>query len=87
MFILLLNRGLFSPDSCYYQAERGLSTTKINKNKVLKTFTGHQYIGLPNTNNGLEGIFADIKTKLRVHSGLCKDNRKKLIDEYLSRHY
>ena len=43
MFILLLNRGLLSPDSCYYQAERGLSTTKINKNKVLKTFTGHQY--------------------------------------------
>ena len=44
-------------------------------------------IGLPNTNNELEGIFADIKTKLLVHSGLSKENRKKLIDEYLSRYY
>lgn len=37
--------------------------------------------------NGQEGIFSDIKTKLRVHSGLGKGNRKKLIDEYLTRHY
>ena len=54
---------------------------------LLWTFYDHPNIGLPNTNNGLEGIFADIKTKLRVHSGLSKENRKKLIDEYLSRHY
>lgn len=54
---------------------------------LLWMFYDHPDIGLPNTNNGLEGIFADIKTKLRVHSGLCMDNRKKLIDEYLSRHY
>ena len=44
-------------------------------------------IGLPNTNNGLEGIFSDIKTKLRVHSGLSAEHRKKLINEYLTRHY
>ena len=54
---------------------------------LLWTFYDHPDIGLPNTNNGIEGIFADIKTKLRVHSGLSKENRKKLIDEYLSRHY
>lgn len=54
---------------------------------LLWTFYDYPNIGLPNTNNGLEGIFADIKTKLRVHSGLSKENRKKLIDEYLSRHY
>ena len=55
MFILLLNRGLFSPDSCYYQAERGLSTTKINKNKVLKTFTGHQYKRMKEFGDKLQG--------------------------------
>lgn len=44
-------------------------------------------IGLPNMDNGLEDIFSDIKTKLRVHSGLNAEHRKKLIDEYLSRHY
>ena len=54
---------------------------------LLWTFYDYPEIGLPNTNNGLEGIFADIKTKLRVHSGLSKENRKKLIDEYLCRHY
>ncbi len=42
---------------------------------------------IPNTNNGLEGIFSDIKSKVRVHSGIKRENRKKLIDEYITRHY
>ena len=54
---------------------------------LLWTFQDHPNIGLPNTNNGLEGIFSDIKTKLRVHSGISREHRKKLIDEYLTRHY
>ena len=54
---------------------------------LLWTFYDNPNIGLPNTNNGLEGIFADIKTKLRVHSGLTREHRIKLIDEYISRHY
>lgn len=54
---------------------------------LLWTFYDHQELGIPNTNNGLEGIFSDIKTKLRVHSGISREHRKKLIDEYLSRHY
>lgn len=54
---------------------------------LLWTFQDHPDIGLPNTNNGLEGIFSDIKTKLRVHSGISREHRRKLIDEYLSRHY
>lgn len=54
---------------------------------LLWTFYDHPNIGLPNTNNGLEGIFSDIKTKLRVHSGLTREHRRKLIDEYISRHY
>lgn len=42
---------------------------------------------IPNTNNGLEGIFSDIKSKVRVHSGIKRENRKKLIDEYITSHY
>ena len=42
---------------------------------------------IPNTNNGVEGVFSDIKSKTRVHSGMRKEQRKKLIDEYISRHY
>ena len=39
---------------------------------------------IPNTNNGVEGVFSDIKSKTRVHSGMRKEQRKKLIDEYIS---
>lgn len=55
--------------------------------KLLWTFYDYNDRIIPNTNNGLEGIFSDIKSKVRVHSGISKENRKKLIDEYLSRHY
>lgn len=54
---------------------------------LLWTYYDNPYLGIPNTNNGLEGIFSDLKTKLRVHSGISKEHRKKLIDEYLTRHY
>ena len=53
----------------------------------LWTFYDYKDRIIPNTNNGLEGIFSDIKSKVRVHSGISKENRKKLIDEYISRHY
>ena len=39
-------------------------------------------IGIPNTNNALEGMFTDLKTKLRNHAGLSRERRKKFIDEY-----
>ena len=47
-------------------------------------WTGYDHfeIGIPNTNNALEGIFADLKTKLRNHAGLSKQHRQKFIDEY-----
>lgn len=55
--------------------------------KRLWTFYGYRDRVIPNTNNGLEAIFADIKSKVRVHSGLTGEHRMKLIDEYISRHY
>jgi hypothetical protein len=39
-------------------------------------------LGIPNTNTALEGQFADLKMKLKNHSGLSKEHRKKFIDEY-----
>jgi len=38
--------------------------------------------GIPNTNNGLEGKFTDLKSKLRNHNGLSKEHRMVFIDEY-----
>lgn len=55
--------------------------------KRLWTFYDYRDRVIPNTNNGLEAIFADIKSKVRVHSGLTGEHRMKLIDEYISRHY
>jgi hypothetical protein len=37
-------------------------------------------VEIPNTNNGLEGQFTDLKTKLRNHNGLSKAHRKIFID-------
>lgn len=52
---------------------------------LLWTFYDHPETGLPNTNNALEGMFSDLKSKVRVHSGISKEHRKKLIDEYIKR--
>ncbi|HQP56902.1 MAG TPA: hypothetical protein PLN83_12390 [Syntrophorhabdus sp.] len=38
--------------------------------------------GIPNTNNGLEGKFTDLKSKSRNHNGLSKAHRKVFIDGY-----
>lgn len=54
---------------------------------LLWTFYDNPGTGLPNTNNALEAVFSDLKTKVRVYRGISRENRKKLIDEYLKRHY
>ena len=53
--------------------------------QLLWTFYDHPETGLPNTNNALEGVFSDIKSKTRVHKGISRNNRKKLLDEYIKR--
>ena len=54
---------------------------------LLWTFYDHPETGLPNTNNALGGVFSDLKSKVRTHRGINKENRKKLLDEYIMRHY
>lgn len=54
---------------------------------LLWTFYDRPETGLPNTNNALEGVFSDIKSKVRAHRGISKDNLRKLLDEYIMRHY
>jgi len=50
--------------------------------KYLWIYYDYLEIGIPNTNNALEGTFTDLKTKLRNHNGLSKLRRKVFIDEY-----
>ena len=55
----------------------------IKRNMLyLWTFYDNPDLKIPNTNNGLEGQFTDLKSKLRNHNGLSKSNRKLFIDEY-----
>ena len=65
--------------SAYFSVKRNMP--------LLWTFYDHPETGLPNTNNALEGLFSDLKTKVRVHSGIGKEHRKKLLDEYIKRNY
>ena len=53
----------------------------------LWTFYDKPETGLPNTNNALEGLFSDLKTKSRVHNGISKEHRKKFLDEYIKRYF
>ena len=49
---------------------------------LLWTFQDRPETGLTNTNNTLEGLFSDLKIKVRVHRGISRENRRKLLDEY-----
>lgn len=51
----------------------------------LFTYQRYPELKIPNTTNGLEGIFTNIKTNVRVHRGLKLENKKKLINEILQK--
>lgn len=53
----------------------------------LCTFYDYPNLGIPKTNNALEWTFTDIKSKLRVHSGIRKINRSKFLAENIAIHY
>jgi hypothetical protein len=51
----------------------------------LFTYQRYPDLEIPNTTNGLEGIFTNIKTNVRVHRGLKLKNKQKLISEILQK--
>ena len=42
-------------------------------------------LNIPNTTNSLEGVFSNLKTKLRVHAGIKQHRKIKIINELLSK--
>lgn len=50
--------------------------------QYLWTWYDNIEIAIPNTNNGLEGQFSDLKTKLRNHNGLKRSRKMIFIDLY-----
>jgi len=70
----------------HYTHRRIRSAYRSLKNNLSYLFTWYDYpdLKMPNTNNSLEGTFSNLKTKLRVHSGLKEHRKKKVIDEILN---
>lgn len=48
----------------------------------LFTFEVYAELMIPNTTNGLDGSFADLKNKLRNHNGLSTQRKRKIIDGF-----
>ncbi|MBK8805845.1 MAG: hypothetical protein IPO21_03985 [Bacteroidales bacterium] len=56
----------------------------LHANKqYLFTWYDNIELGLPNTNNQLEGTFTNLKNKLRNHNGLCRKRKEKFINGFL----
>lgn len=52
--------------------------------EYLFTYKRLEKFNIPNTTNHLDGgLFSDLKNRIRVHRGLSKTNKKKLIDYYM----
>lgn len=51
----------------------------------LYTYQKYPELNIPNTTNSLDGTFSHVKDMLRIHRGLKKDRKLKLIDEILSK--
>ena len=48
----------------------------------LFTYQRSDCVGMPNTNNKIEGVFTDLSKNLNNHSGLIEENRKRFINGF-----
>lgn len=70
-----------------YTHNRLRSAYRSLKNNLpyLFTWEDHFDLKIPNTTNSLEGTFSNLKTKLRVHNGLVKKRKVRVINSLLLR--
>lgn len=52
---------------------------------ILYTYQKYPELNIPNTTNSLDGYISHLKDKLRIHRGLRRHRRLKMIDEILSK--
>lgn len=71
----------------HYTHKRLRSAYRSLKSNLSWLFTwyDHPEFDMPNTNNSLEGVFSNLKNKLRIHAGLKMFRKRKLIDELLAK--
>ncbi len=53
----------------------------------LWTFYDYPELHVPHTSNALKDVLINIKTKLGVHSGISRERRIALMQEYIVHHY
>lgn len=71
----------------HYTHKRLRSAYKSLKTNTPYLFTYQDYpeLCIPNTTNPLEGIFTELKTKLRNHAGIKDELKIKLTDHFLAK--
>ena len=52
----------------------------------LWTWYDYPELNIPNTNNALESLNSDLKTKLNLHKGISKEHRKVFIQDFIKSH-
>jgi transposase-like protein len=67
-----------------YVHKRLRSAYRSLKTNLPWLFTWYDFMPLkiPNTTNAIDGIFSDLKNKLRNHNGLSTSRKRKFIDEF-----
>ena len=69
----------------YYTHKKVRSAYKSLERNLPYLFTYQKYpeLNIPNTTNSLDGSFAHLKDKVKIHHGLRQDRRYKMIGEIL----
>ena len=81
----LNERTIASTTGKSYYTHKRLRSAKLSLERNLPwlyTFEDYKELMIPNTTNALDGAFADLKNKLRVHNGLNDKRKKKIIDGF-----
>ena len=70
----------------FYTHKRIRSAYRSLRTNLPHLFTYQRYpaLNIPNTTNSLDGYFSNLKTLLRIHRGLTKKRRFKVIQEILN---
>lgn len=84
-----LKEKTFNPETkrWFYTHKRLRSAYRsIMKNlPILYTYQKYPELRIPNTTNSLDGTFSHLKDMLRIHRGLKKNRKLKIINEILSK--
>ena len=69
---------------CYKHKKLRTAVNSLNYYmEYLFTYLSPECIGMPNTNNMIEGLFSALKKRLNVHSGMTEESRKRFIKGFL----